>query len=289
MDANVGLPVTASLRPGDDSKDTLTYGLRAVLLNDLTGTGVGLPSGEGTGPDDDLANFDIDKASGQITVARELDFESRGVEGNRDGKYVVVATVTDPTGLNDKVVVVITADDRNEDPVLGGRPELTINEINSSDANAANPDFVGNLAAPAAPTVNVYTVVDQDRRAATEEWSLEGEDAGEFQLIGNVGRTLVFRNQPDYENPADANGDNVYKVTVVTFDGDGGRGEFNVCIAVMNINEVGKITLLDEDGNELVQPRAQGAHNRQLDRPGWGSQRRYLGVGKVPSQSAHRH
>ena len=270
VDANVDLPVTASLRPGDASKDTLTYGLRAVEVGDLTDTGVDLPTGEGTGPDDDLANFDIDKASGQITVAQKLDFESRGDEGNRDGKYVVVATVTDPSGHNDKVVVVITADDRNEDPVLRGRPELTIDEIDSSDADAANPDFVGNPAAPAAPTVNVYNVVDQDRRAATEEWSLEGEDAGEFQLIGNVGRTLVFRNQPDYENPADANGDNVYKVTVVTFDGDGGRGEFNVCIAVMNINEDGKITLLDEDDNELVQPRAQRPITASLTDPDGG-------------------
>ena len=99
--------------------------------------------------------------------------------------------------------------------------------------------FVGNTA-EAAPTVNVYNVVDEDRRAATNEWSLEGEDKGQFQLIGTVGRTLVFRNQPDYETPADADGDNVYKVTVVTLDGDGGRGEFDVCIAVMNINEVGK-------------------------------------------------
>ena len=45
------------------------------------------------------------------------------------------------------------------------------------------------------------------------------------------------------KNPADADGDNVYKVTVVTFDGvgsDAGRGEFDVCIAVMNIDEARK-------------------------------------------------
>ena len=271
LDANVDLPVTASLRTGDASKDTLTYGLRAVTQADLDriGTDVDLPAGEGTAPADDLAAFDIDRATGQITVAQKLDFESRGDEGNRDGKYVVVATVTDPGDLSDTVVVVITADDRNEDPVLSGRPELTINEIDSSDADAANPDFVGNPD-PAAPTVNVYNVVDEDRRAATEEWSLKGEDAGEFQLIGNVGRTLVFRNQPDYENPADANGDNVYKVTVVTFDGDDGRGEFNVCIAVMNINEDGKITLFDEDDDELVQPRALGPITARLTDPDGG-------------------
>ena len=57
-------------------------------------------------------------------MAQELDFESRV-----DGKYVVVVTVTDPSGLGDSIVVVITAEDRNEDPVLRGRPELTIEEI----------------------------------------------------------------------------------------------------------------------------------------------------------------
>ena len=181
----------------------------------------------------------------------------------------MVATVTDPSGLDDSIVVVITAEDVNENPVLSGRPELTINEIDGGNEDADSPLFVGNTANEG-PTVNVYNVVDEDRRAATEEWDLEGEDKEQFQLIGNVGRTLVFKNQPDYENPADADGDNVYKVTVVTFDGDGGRGEFDVCIAVMNINEGGKITLLDEDGNELVQPRSQGAITAELTDPDGG-------------------
>ena len=215
---------------------------------------------------DDLAAFDIVKATGQITVAQELDFESRGTP-DKDGKYVVVATVTDPGGLDDTIVVVITAEDINEDPVLSGRPELTINEIDSSSEDAANPLFVG---IDADPPANVYNVVDEDRRAATNEWSLEGKDKDQFQLIGNVGRTLVFRNQPDYETPADADGDNVYKVTVVTLDGLGGRGEFDVCIAVMNINEAGKITLRDEEGNELVQPYAHGRITADLTDPDGG-------------------
>ena len=260
----VGLPVTASVE-STNTKDTLTYGLRAVLVGDLTSiTGVDLPSGTGTGPVDDLAAFDIDKATGQITVAQKLNFESRGTPD--DGKYVVVATVTDPSGLTDEVVVVITADDMNEAPVLRGRPELTINEFDGGEANADNPLFVGNTA-EAAPTVNVYNVDDEDDRASVASWRLEGEDAGEFQLIGTVGRTLVFTTQPNYENPADANGDNVYKVTVVAIDNNGGIGKFDVCIAVMNIDEDGKVTLLDEEGNELVQPRAQGTITASLTDP----------------------
>ncbi len=240
--------------------DILTYGLRAFTAADLGSTGVTPPAD----PAADVAAFDIDKATGQITVAQKLDFESRGPVGNRDGKYIVVATVTDPTNLGDSIVVVITAEDINEDPVLSGRPELTINEIDSSDENAANPDFVGN---PTPGDVNVYNVVDQDRRAATKQWSLEGDDKDKFQLIDEGGRTLVFVNQPDYETPADADGDNVYKVTIVTLDGNGGRGEFDVCIAVMNIDEAGKITLFDEDGVELVQPRALGPITARLTDP----------------------
>ena len=260
---DVAEPVVATV-VAPSSTDILTYGLLAfVEATDLGTTDVTVPSDA----DADLAAFNIDKATGQITVAQKLDFESRGDPD--DGKYVVVATVTDPSGLDDTIVVVITAEDRNENPVLSGRPELTINEIDSSEANAANPLFVGNTA-DVDPTVNVYNVVDEDRRAATDEWALEGVDAGEFQLIGEVGRTLVFRNQPDYENPADADGDNVYKVTVVTFDGDGGRGEFDVCIAVMNVDEGGEITLLDKDGNELNQPHAQGPITASLTDPDGG-------------------
>ena len=260
-------PVVATVVARSDT-DILTYGLRAVGADDITDiTGVTLPSGTGTGPADDLAAFDIDKATGQITVAEELDFESRGTPA--DGKYVVVVTVTDPSGLGDNIVVVITAEDRNEDPVLRERPELTIPEINSGEANAANPEFDGNTAGDP-PTVNVYNVDDEDDRASVASWRLEGEDAGQFQLIGTVGRTLVFTTQPDYENPADADGDNVYKVTVVAIDNDGARGEFDVCIAVMNINEDGKITLRDKDGNELVQPHAHGPITADLTDPDGG-------------------
>ena len=270
-------PVVATVK-APSSTDILTYGLRAFTDADRGDTG--LPAPVLNVPEFDLASFAIEQASGQITVARKLNFE-RGKDSDdpsdaNDGKYVVVVevfdpsadTTADPTIGYDFIVVVITAEDINEDPVLSGRPELTIEEIDSGGENAEPPDFDGNPGATV--NVNVYNVVDEDRRAATNEWSLEGEDKDQFQLIGNVGRTLVFRNQPDYETPADADGDNVYKVTVVTLDGEGGRGEFDVCIAVMNINEAGKITLRDEEGNELLQPYAHGRITADLTDPDGG-------------------
>ena len=257
--------VEATVAPSDT--DILTYGLRAVVLTGNLADIDTMPDGV-TAPADDAAAaadadaFDIDKATGQITVAGKLDFESRGTPA--DGKYVVVVTVTDPSGLGDNIVVVITARDMNEVPVLRGRPELTIDEIDGGDEDATKPLFVDENANPAS---NVYNVDDEDDRASVASWRLAGEDAGQFQLIGTVGRTLVFTTQPDYETPADADGDNVYKVTVVAIDNGGARGEFDVSIAVMNINEEGKITLRDKDGVELVQPHADGPITAALTDP----------------------
>ena len=125
----VGPVVAAVVAPS--STDILTYGLRAVVVcGDVMPDGVTAPADE-VAAAADAAAFDIDKATGQITVAQELDFESRGTPD--DGKYVVVVMVTDPSNLGDSIVVVITAEDINEDPVLSGRPELTINEIDSGD------------------------------------------------------------------------------------------------------------------------------------------------------------
>ena len=77
--------------------------------------------------------------------------------------------------------------------------------------------------------------------------------------------------QPDYETPTDADGDNVYKVTVVTFDGHGGRAEFDVCIAVTNIDERRKDNAAAmKRAVELVQPYAHGPITADLTDPDGG-------------------
>ncbi len=254
VDATVGR-VTASVQSASPT-DTLTYSLRAFENDDIGSTGLTVPVAPLPLPADDLAAFVIDQATGQITVAQELDFESRGDPD--DGKYIVVVEVVDPSGNDDSIVAVITAEDRNDNPVLDGRPELTIEENLTEIAG----DFDG--------TDNYYTVTDQDRHAGISRWSLEGPDAGDMQLIGTVGRTLIFRTAPDFETPADADGDNVYNVTIVAIDNAGGRAEFKVCIVVTNANEVGEVTLLDANGDDLVQPHAHGEITADLSDPDGG-------------------
>ena len=107
---HVGAPVTAT----DTDNDTLTYELIAVASpND---------------GDDDF--FDIDMATGQITVAQELDYDAAEgrAEGATAGEYKVMVRATDPSGLADNITVTITAVNVNEDPVVTGRAELSVAE-----------------------------------------------------------------------------------------------------------------------------------------------------------------
>ncbi|USD20857.1 hypothetical protein MJO52_17610 [Microbulbifer variabilis] len=62
-----------------------------------------------------------------------------------------------------------------------------------------------------------------------------GEDQSRF-LIEN-GNQLRFDSAPDFENPADSNGDNVYRVTVEASDGNGGQSTQEIVITVVDVND----------------------------------------------------
>ena len=67
--------------------------------------------------------------------------------------------------------------------------------------------------------VATLTAEDQDSAAADLAWSKAGgADAGQFML--SSGGDLAFGAAPDYENPGDADGDNLYEITVQVSDGD---------------------------------------------------------------------
>ena len=73
-----------------------------------------------------------------------------------------------------------------------------------------------------------------DPEGATIIWSLEGDDAALFDL--SSGGVLTFGSPPDYENPADADPDNVYKVTVKASDGTN-EDTLDVTVTVTDVDE----------------------------------------------------
>ena len=259
---NVGAPVTAT------DTDTLTYELDDDAIFDNT-----------LDADSDLQFFDIDMATGQIAVAQELDFDAVGAgraAGAVAGTYTVVVRATDPSGLADNITVTITATNLNEDPVVTGRAELSVAEGTDDDPYMALPDAPDTL--PSAPggrtnTENEYVFEEPDHLDSIADWQLEGDDAAAFDLSGRFEpRYIQFKEAPDFENPTDANSDNVYEVTLVATDtGPGGAvagiGRVNVWLIVTNVEEAGKVVFEGETAylNEELVAKVQDPDDKGGD------------------------
>ena len=147
----------------------------------------------------------------------------------------------------------------NEDPVVTGRAELSVDEgtIDITDPDAvlvytSLPDAPG-IGEPSAPTDqrNEYLYEDPDHLDSIARWTLEGDDAGAFDVSGRFEpRYIQFKVAPDFENPTDANSDNVYEVTLVATDTDplgtgAGVGKVNVWLTVINVDEAGKVVFTE--------------------------------------------
>ncbi len=65
---------------------------------------------------------------------------------------------------------------------------------------------------------------------------IEGADAAQFEIDSDTG-DITFRVAPDFEAPADADGDNVYDITVEARDANGGAARQDLSLAIVDANE----------------------------------------------------
>ena len=272
----VGEPIVAKDPNRQNPTDILTYEL--VPLR---------PSNDNSDRVYDDEFFTINKATGQIKLVRTLDYEEGNDSRDYDAtdpatkaEYEFQVRATDPSGDEAIADVTVEVMDRNDAPGILGASELRVMEQDSDDLLPLN-DPDGDLdveytGAPGMPErgpnipttaqVNTYTASDED---AVDQisWSLGGEDGDKFILSAdgvageNEPRDLMFKPDytPNFEAPTDANGDNVYKLTVIAWDrttGYSGRkmDEMAVTVIVDNAEETGRITLEAENGvgNEPV-------------------------------------
>ena len=186
--AEVGDPV----RAGDDEEETqlLAYSLSSLSGDDAAFFTI---TSDTTIEDDDSGR------GGQIMVkaGTKLDYEAKST-------YMVTVKATDPDDLSASIDVTIKVTNVNEAPkiIVGG---LAI----SGPASVSYAEDRRNA-------VETYTASGPE--SAKARWSLEGDDAGDFEIGGSSG-VLTFVRVPDYENPADDDMDNTYMVTVKADDG----------------------------------------------------------------------
>ena len=208
----VGKPVAAE----DVAGDTLTYTLAGAEGDD----------------------YRIDQATGQITVGPRTALDHD--EPNETD--TVTVTATDPWGAAaSPSEVIITINDVNEAPMI------TSGFTRNSQAEY-DTDTTGDAAVNAAKVVDTYVATDVDQDTPVT-WSVSGTDEGDFEI--SAGGVLTFKEAPNYEMPADSNGNNVYMVTVVATDaGVDSKNKMTVervvVVTITNADEGGTVTLSSE-------------------------------------------
>ena len=220
---NVGPPVTAV----DDNVDLLTYSLGPVAEGDADPTPAQIA---------EAAPFDIDAATGQITTNRVLDFDETVDSPVDPGAGVlytvreVVVTATDPDGEELSIRVDIRVTDVDEAPLFADG--LTREAIVMEQPTAVTTDDSRHIGTYTAGTF----ASDPDNPTATftaDNRGIGGDDADAFDFDGE---TLQFTDDfvLDYENPGDANEDNLYELTVTATDATGMTSSLSVTVKVTN-------------------------------------------------------
>ena len=115
----------------------------------------------------------------------------------------------------------------------GGSGSGPSGSSSTGPSNAAPVISSGNTYSVAENTTAIGTVEASDADGDALAYFIQGDDSSLVTLTGNV---LSFTTAPDFEAPADANSDNVYKVTVVVSDGSS-KDAKDLEISVTNVNE----------------------------------------------------
>ncbi|MET0394770.1 MAG: cadherin domain-containing protein [Chitinophagaceae bacterium] len=168
----------------------------------------------------DGVRFTIDPVTGVLSFAAAPDFENPADDDGNNIYFVLVQASDGQLTSEQRFKIKIT--NANDNP-----PLIT----SYSGAAGVNVTVAENTAA-----VATVTATDTDP-AATITYSLENiEDAVKFS-VNNATGELTFLAAPDYEQPGDSNGDNVYMVTVIASDGDSvAKQRFKVKVTDVNDN-----------------------------------------------------
>jgi len=162
----------------------------------------------------DQADFQIDATSGVLRFVAGPDFETRS-DADGDNIYEVIVQASDgQVGVDTQTITVTVSNANDNAPVFssGGTVNFAENATGTVyDAEAADADNLAPLT-----------------------YSLSGIDAALFDI--DAMGIVTFKNAPDFENPTDADRDNVYDIEVTASDGALTTNR-NVAVTVTDIDD----------------------------------------------------
>ena len=165
----------------------------------------------------DQSKFSINTFSGVLSFTSAPDFESP-TDGNHDNTYEVTVAASDGTNLVTQTISV-SVTNANEAPSITSANSISVPEN----------------------TTAVMSVAAADPEHDSLSYSLtDGADQTLFNIDPDSG-AVSFKSAPNFENPTDANHDNVYSVQVQVSDGANLVTQ-NLNITVTNVDESPTIT-----------------------------------------------
>ena len=178
----------------------------------------------------DAARFTISGTTGVVTFVAPPNFEAPTDVG-ANNVYDVTVTVSDGNGGIDSQAIAVTV--------------LNINEFAPVITSGGGGDTAA-ISRPEDQTA-VTTVTATDGDGDPRIYAIEGgADAASFQIDASTG-VLTFVTAPDFENPSDAGGNNVYDVTVEASDGSLSDTQA-IAVTVTNVNEFAPVITSDGGG-----------------------------------------
>ena len=170
----------------------------------------------------DASLFTVDAETGALRFVSGPNFEAPA-DSNADNAYDVIVQASDGS-LFDTQSLVVSVTNVNEAPTIisnggGASASVAVSENSSAVTTVGASDQDG--------TATLYAIAG-------------GADAASFTVNQTTGE-LRFLNGPNFEAPADADGDNVYEVVVSASDGSLVDTQA-VSVSVSNVNEAPQIT-----------------------------------------------
>ena len=153
-------------------------------------------------------------------------------------------TFTPDLGFTGLATIDITTDDLGNTGPGGARQDMDTVNINVTGGNTA-PTITSNGGGSTAAlnvaenttAVTTVTATDSDLPAQTLMYSISGGADQTLFSIDSGSGVLTFASAPDFETPTDANTDNVYEVTVLASDGQGGTDTQDISVTVTAVND----------------------------------------------------
>src|SRR6266550_4354836 len=150
----------------------------------------------------DASHFTINASTGALSFVSAPDYETP-TDAGANNVYDVTVQVSDGTLTDTQAIAVAVTNVNDNAPV-----------ITSNGAGATASVSI----AENATAVTTVTATDADAGSTLTYSIAGGADAAKFTVDASTG-ALSFVSAPDYENPTDAGGNNVYDVTVQVSDG----------------------------------------------------------------------